>query len=120
MEHTAVLAASWPVDAANAADANSETLATDPRFQALLSSRRRFTWGLTVLMLGVYFGYVLALAYRPDLLGARLVASQPMTVGIPIGFGMFAFTFGIVAVYVHRANSVYDAMIRDLRQGDAQ
>ena len=71
-------------------------------------------------MLMVYFGYILTLAYRPDLLGTRLVASQPMTVGIPIGFGMFAFTFGLVAVYVYRANSVYDAMIRDLRQGAGQ
>jgi uncharacterized membrane protein (DUF485 family) len=117
MEHTAALTASWPHDAA---DATGEALGRDPRFQALLSSRRRFIWGLTVLMLGVYFGYILTLAYRPDLLGARLIESQPMTVGIPIGFGMFAFTFGLVAVYVHRANSVYDAMIRSLRQGDGQ
>jgi uncharacterized membrane protein (DUF485 family) len=117
MEHTAALAASWPVDAA---DATGATLARDPRFQALLRSRRRFTWGLTVLMLGVYFGYILTLAYRPDWLAARVVASQPMTMGIPVGFGMFAFTFGIVAVYVHRANTVYDAMIRGLRQGEGQ
>jgi uncharacterized membrane protein (DUF485 family) len=117
MEHTANLPASWP---APAADAICKALGRDPRFQALLGSRRRFTWGLTALMLGVYFGYILMLAYRPDLLGARLVASQPMTVGIPIGFGMFGFTFALVAVYVHRANTVYDAMIRNLRQGDRQ
>ena len=117
MEHTAALPASWP---RAAADLSCEELGQDPRFQALLSSRRRFIWGLTALMLGVYFGYILTLAYRPDLLGVRLVASQPMTIGIPIGFGMFAFTFGLVAVYVHRANSVYDAIILSLRQGDAQ
>ncbi|WP_066339804.1 DUF485 domain-containing protein [Azohydromonas lata] len=117
MEHTAALVASWPKAAA---DPTCEALGKDPRFHLLLSSRRRFVWGLTVLMLGVYFGYILTLAYRPDLLGARLVESQPMTVGIPIGFGMFAFTFGLVAIYVHRANAVYDAMIHDLRQGDGQ
>ena len=117
MEHTTAMQAPWPRDAVRA---TGEALGQDPRFQALLSSRRRFTWGLTALMLGVYFGYVLTLAYRPDLLGARLVASQPMTVGIPVGFGMFAFTFALVAVYVHRANTVYDAMIRDLRQGEGQ
>ncbi|WP_028997791.1 DUF485 domain-containing protein [Azohydromonas australica] len=117
MEHTTALPGPWP---RAAADATCEQLERDPRFQALLSSRRRFIWGLTALMLVVYFGYILTLAYRPDLLGARLVASQPMTVGIPIGFGMFAFTFALVAVYVYRANSVYDAMIRDLRQGAGQ
>lgn len=117
MEHTAALVPSWPK---STADLTGEALGRDPRFQRLLSSRRRFVWGLTALMLGVYFGYILTLAYRPDLLGARLVESQPMTVGIPIGFGMFAFTFGLVAIYVHRANSVYDAMIHNLRQGDGQ
>jgi uncharacterized membrane protein (DUF485 family) len=117
MEHIAALPVPWPQAAA---EITSEELGRDPRFQVLLSSRRRFIWGLTALMLGVYFGYILTLAYRPDLLGVRLVASQPMTVGIPIGFGMFAFTFGLVAVYVYRANSVYDAMIRNLRQGVGQ
>ncbi|WP_157268859.1 DUF485 domain-containing protein [Azohydromonas aeria] len=117
MQHTAALSTAWP---RAVADTTPDELGRDPRFQALLGSRRRFIWALTALMLGVYFGYILTLAYRPDLLGARLVASQPMTVGIPIGFGMFAFTFGLVAVYVHRANAVYDAMIEALRQGEAQ
>ena len=117
MEYTAALPAPWPQAAAYI---TSDELGRDPRFQALLSSRRRFIWGLTALMLGIYFGYILTLAYRPDLLAVRLVASQPMTLGIPIGFGMFALTFSLVAVYVHRANSVYDAMIRDLRQGVGQ
>jgi uncharacterized membrane protein (DUF485 family) len=117
MEHTAAISVPWPQAAA---DLTFEELGRDPRFQALLSSRRRFIWGLTALMLGVYFGYILTLAYRPDLLGVRLVASQPMTVGIPIGFGMFAFTFGLVAVYVYRANSVYDVMIRSIRHGGGQ
>ena len=39
-----------------------------------------------------------------------------MTVGIPIGFGMFAFTFALVALYVHRSNTVYDRLIAGIRQ----
>jgi uncharacterized membrane protein (DUF485 family) len=84
--------------------------------------RRRLLVGalFSAAMLVVYFGFILTLAFRPDLLAVPLTAGQPMSVGIPIGFGMFAFTFALVAVYVHRANTVYDAMIRALRQGEGQ
>jgi len=95
-------------------------LAEDPRFRALLRARRRFAWGLTAVMLVIYFGYILTLAFQPQLLGRPLVPGQPMTVGIPVGFGLFATTFALVALYVYRANTVYDDMIRALREGDGR
>lgn len=87
-------------------------------FERLHRARRRFSWSLTAIMLLVYFGFILTLAFRPDLLAVRLAADQPMSVGIPIGFGMFAFTFALVAVYVYRTNTVYDLMIADIRNGE--
>lgn len=89
-----------------------------PEFEHLHRTRRRFSWSLTAAMLLVYFGFILTLAFRPDLLALRLAADQPMSVGIPIGFGMFAFTFALVAVYVYRTNTVYDRMIADIRNGE--
>jgi len=88
-----------------------------PAFERLHRARRRFSWTLTAAMLLVYFGFILTLAFRPDLLARQLVAGQPMSVGIPVGFGMFAFTFALVAIYVHRTNTVYDGMIADIRKG---
>ncbi|PLP98115.1 DUF485 domain-containing protein [Cupriavidus pauculus] len=87
-------------------------------FERLHSARRRFSWSLTAAMLLVYFGFILTLAFRPDLLAMRLVPDKPMSVGIPIGFGMFAFTFALVAIYVYRTNTVYDRMIADIRDGE--
>lgn len=87
-------------------------------FERLHSARRRFSWSLTAAMLLVYFGFILTLAFRPDLLAVRLTADQPMSIGIPIGFGMFAFTFALVAIYVYRTNTVYDRMIADVRNGE--
>ncbi|RZT35510.1 DUF485 domain-containing protein [Cupriavidus agavae] len=86
-------------------------------FQTLHSARRRFSWTLTAIMLVAYFGFILTLAFRPDLLAIPLVPGQPMSVGIPVGFGMFAFTFALVAVYVYRTNTVYDRMIAKVRDG---
>lgn len=87
-------------------------------FEHLHRTRRRFSWSLTAAMLLVYFGFILTLAFRPDLLAMRLVPDQPMSIGIPVGFGMFAFTFALVAIYVYRTNTVYDRMIADIRDGE--
>lgn len=91
---------------------------SQPRFEHLQRARRRFSWSLTAAMLLVYFGFILTLAFRPDLLALPLTPGQPMSIGIPIGFGMFAFTFALVAVYVHRSNTVYDKMIAEIRKGE--
>jgi uncharacterized membrane protein (DUF485 family) len=89
-----------------------------PAFERLHRTRRRFAWSLTAAMLAIYFGFILTLAFRPDLLARQLVAGQPMSVGIPIGFGMFAFTFALVAIYVYRTNAVYDRLIAEIRNGE--
>ncbi|WP_309964764.1 DUF485 domain-containing protein [Caballeronia sp. LZ001] len=95
-------------------------LLDDPRFQALVQKRRAFSWMLTLLMLTVYFAFILTLAFAPALLGRPIVAGYPATWGIPVGFGMFVFTFGIVAVYVARANTFHDRAVNEIRQGARQ
>jgi uncharacterized membrane protein (DUF485 family) len=92
----------------------------DPRFRALVRGRRVFAWTLTVVMLAVYFAFILTLAFRPALLGQPIVNGQPMTWGIPVGFAMFVITFALVALYVHRANSVYDTIVGQVRAGVEQ
>jgi uncharacterized membrane protein (DUF485 family) len=92
----------------------------DPRFQALVRSRRVGAWSLTLLMLIVYFSFILTLGFWPSLLGRPIYQGLPCTWGIPIGFGMFAFTFCLVAVYVAYANTTYDRLIGQIKQGDAQ
>ncbi|QET05776.1 DUF485 domain-containing protein [Cupriavidus pauculus] len=88
-----------------------------PAFERLQRARRRFSWTLTATMLAVYFGFILTLAFRPAWLATPVAAGYPTTVGIPIGFGMFVFTFALVAVYVYRTNTVYDRQIAALREG---
>ncbi|WP_429304012.1 DUF485 domain-containing protein [Paraburkholderia sp. GAS199] len=95
-------------------------LLDDPRFRELVRKRRTFSWTLTVLMLTVYFAFILTLAFAPDLLGRPIVQGYPATWGIPVGFGMFVFTFAIVAVYVARANTFHDRAVNAIRQGARQ
>jgi uncharacterized membrane protein (DUF485 family) len=95
-------------------------LLDDPRFQTLVRKRRAFSWMLTVLMLTVYFAFILTLAFTPALLGRPIKQGYPATWGIPVGFGMFVFTFAIVAIYVARANTLHDRAVNEIRQGARQ
>ncbi|OXC76058.1 Membrane protein, clustering with ActP [Caballeronia sordidicola] len=92
-------------------------LLEDARFVALVRARRKFSWTLTILMLTVYFAFILTLAFAPALLGRPIIAGYPATWGIPVGFGMFVFTFVLVAIYVVRANTTYDRAVNEIRQG---
>nr|WP_241021620.1 DUF485 domain-containing protein [Burkholderia sp. Ac-20353] len=58
------------------------------------------------------------IAFAPGVLGTPIVTGHPTTWGIPIGLGMLAFTFALVAIYVHRANAVYDAILDAIRRED--
>ena len=53
--------------------------------------------------------------YR-TLLSAR-IGSGVMTWGIPIGFGVIIFTIVVTAIYVRRANSEFDALSDQIKQG---
>ncbi|HDR9882296.1 TPA: DUF485 domain-containing protein [Burkholderia cenocepacia] len=88
----------------------------DIRFCQLVKSRRRFSWALAGSMLAAYFAFILVIAFAPDVLGTAIIAGHPTTWGIPVGVGMLAFTFALVAIYVHRANTVFDTVLDAIRR----
>ena len=89
-------------------------VAADPRYQALVARRARFAWLLTALMLGVYFGYILAIAFWKDLL-ARPIGDRATTWGIPIGLGVILVGIALTALYIRRANRDFEPMAAAIR-----
>ncbi|QRG07752.1 DUF485 domain-containing protein [Xanthobacter dioxanivorans] len=90
-------------------------IAADPNYQLLKSKRSRFGWILTLAMLVVYYGFILLIAFRKDILAVR-IGDGVMTWGIPIGFGVIVFTILITALYVRRANSEFDDLSEKIKQ----
>ena len=84
-------------------------IASHPQYQALKAKRTRFGWILTLLMLVVYYGFILLVAFNKPFLAQRLGVGV-MTLGIPIGFGVIVFTIAITAYYVRRANAEFDTL----------
>ncbi|AQA00762.1 hypothetical protein BWQ93_09210 [Sphingopyxis sp. QXT-31] len=88
---------------------------TDERYQRLVTTRSRFGWRLTILMLAIYFGYILLIAFEPHIL-ARPLWPGVTSLGIPLGLGVIVAGILLTAVYVRRANKVFDRDLDALRK----
>jgi uncharacterized membrane protein (DUF485 family) len=93
----------------------AERIAADPNYRLLKSKRSRFGWTLTLAMMIVYYGFILLIAFKKDLLAVR-IGDGVMTWGIPIGFGVIVFTVAITAFYVQRANTEFDDLSEKVKR----
>ena len=66
------------------APAGTRDIEQDKRYQRLVTMRSRFGWRLTILMLVIYFGYILLIAFEPHIL-ARPLDDGVTSLGIPLG-----------------------------------
>ena len=64
-------------------------------------------------MVGVYFGFILLVAFRPSLL-AQLV-SEGLSLGIVLGAFVIVAAWVLTLVYVRWANAEYDPALAALR-----
>lgn len=85
----------------------------NPKFQQLVKTRSRYSWGLTLLMMVVYFGFIYLVAFHKEFL-ARPIGAGVTTYSIPIGLGVIIFTVIITAIYVRRANTEFDDLTQEI------
>jgi uncharacterized membrane protein (DUF485 family) len=89
-------------------DQLAATIRSNPHFIELQGKRKTFAWLLTVLMLIVYYGFILVIAYSPASLGQTLYG--PITLGLFLGFGIIVFTIVITGIYILRANGEFERL----------
>ncbi len=93
----------------------------DAEFQALQRRRSRLTWTLAAIMMVVYFGFILVIAFKPDFFAVPLGPDTVITRGIPIGVGIILLGFVLTGIYVYRANGEFDvAAERIVRRIEAE
>lgn len=94
-------------------DQTLDKIRANPKYQHLVSTRSTYSWVMTILMLVVYYGYILVIAFKKEALAVPLGAGVT-TVGIPIGLGVILFTIVITGIYVRRANTEFDALTAEI------
>ena len=54
------------------------------------------------------YGFVLLVAFAPDVIGTKLFSGSNLTFGIALGLFQFVFLWVLTLVYVRRANGEFD------------
>ncbi|HRI48412.1 MAG TPA: DUF485 domain-containing protein [Ignavibacteriaceae bacterium] len=94
-------------------ESKATEIVNSEKFKELVSKRLNFSLTLTVIMLLVYFGFILVIAFNKELLSIKI--GEHLTIGIPIGMGIILFAWLLTGIYTQWANKVYDKSVRDLR-----
>jgi uncharacterized membrane protein (DUF485 family) len=79
------------------------------------AARRRVAGILTVMMMVLYFGFILLIAYDKPLLAT--VIAPGLSLGILLGALVIVAAWLLILVYVRWANRHYDAAVAGLRKG---
>lgn len=91
-----------------------ERILANPRFQELVAKRSRFAWTLSAIILAVFYGYILVVAFNPQVLAVPLGEGWTLTVGIPVGAGIIVLSFLLTWAYVARANGEFERLNREV------
>lgn len=91
-----------------------ERMRANPKFQDLVARRGRFAWTLAVVVLAMFYGFVMVVAFNPAALGQPVGEGSKLTVGVAVELFMFIFFWVLTAVYVKRANSEFDALNQEI------
>ena len=89
-------------------------ISSSKEFQHLVASRWKVSLLLTIIMLVMYFGFLILVAFKKELLAMKL--SSGLTLAIPIGIGILVFTWLMTGIYVRWANQSYDKQVEELRK----
>ncbi|AXQ30931.1 DUF485 domain-containing protein [Solimonas sp. K1W22B-7] len=95
-----------------------ERISRDPHYLELTRKRSRLAWVLTAIMLAVYYGFILLVAFAPDLLKQR-IGDGATTLGFPLGIGVILTAILLTGIYVWKANGEYDRLTARIHQGNA-
>ena len=87
---------------------------SDHRFRLLAATRWRIAISLTVVMIAIYFGFILLIAYNKPLMG-RLV-TRGLSVGVLLGALVIVASWVLTWIYVRWANTHYDAGLEEVRR----
>ena len=91
-----------------------ERMRANPKFQDLVSRRRRFAWTLAFIVLTMFYGFVLTVAFSPDTIGQPISDGSRWTIGVVIELFMFAFFWLLTAFYIYRANTRFDVITEEI------
>src|SRR3974390_3297787 len=86
----------------------------NPKYHQLIKERDTLAFTLSVLVLVIYFGFVLLVAFAPGFLTTPISSTSVIPIGILVGVGVIVASVILTGIYVRRANSTFDPLIHEI------
>ena len=88
----------------------------NPKYHRLVGMRSRFSIVMTLLVMLIYYGYILLVAFNKEWLAGKLGEGMVTSIGIPLGVGVIVATIILTNIYVRRANGTFDPLNAEIIQ----
>ncbi len=91
-----------------------ERIQQSPKFQALIHTKRNFSWTLSIIMLAIYCGFILVIGFKKEWFATPIGPDTVITWGIPVGVLVILSAFVLTGIYVRRANTEFDRLTQEV------
>ncbi len=95
---------------------SASRIQNNPKYHELIRRRDKLAWTLSAVVCVMYFGFILMIAFAPDFLTQPISSNSVIPVGMPVGVGVILVSCILTAIYVSRANSVFDPLTDEIIQ----
>jgi uncharacterized membrane protein (DUF485 family) len=87
----------------------------DPVFRELALARAKLRWGLSIVTLILFFGFIALISTAKSALGAN-VAGSDIPLGLALALSVIVLVVLLTGFYVQRSNSRFDELARRLNR----
>jgi uncharacterized membrane protein (DUF485 family) len=87
-----------------------DRITANPKFLEFVAMRSTYSIIMAVVSAAAYYGFILLVAFNKEFLATKIGEGYTMSIGVPIGVAVIAFTIILTWIYVRRANTEFDAI----------
>jgi cation/acetate symporter len=91
-----------------------ERIRRNPKYPLMVARRRRLAHTLALVVLGLFFGFILVVAFNPKLLATPVSEGAVTTVAVPLGVAMIVLFWLLTGFYVVRAQRDFDSIKKQI------
>jgi len=92
----------------------SRNIQKNPKYLELVKRRGRLAWTLSVIVCVIFYGFILMIAFTPDVLTAPYAAGSVIPVGLLMGVGVIIASCLLTGIYVYQANQSFDPLFDEI------
>jgi uncharacterized membrane protein (DUF485 family) len=92
----------------------SKKIQQNPKYLELASRRGRLAWTLSAIVCVIFYGFILMIAFTPDILTAPISAGSVIPIGLPLGVAIIVVCCVLTGIYVYESNQVFDPLFEEI------